>query len=1203
MKNFLMVLFLFTMAAIANGDVPISSLPLNSSPASVNTNDSFPYVDTSGTPTTKRLRISGLPTTPAFTSKFSLYAPLDNPTFTGTATGTFAGSLSGSATNVTGIVAGANGGTGMTVPTAGSMIYSNGTSWSTAGSGCTNGQVLVSDGSGVWTCGNASSGSVTSVGLSAPSIFTVTNSPVTSSGTLTLSYSGTALPIANGGTGGTTANGALNNLLPSQATANGKVLQSDGTNTSWVTPAATGVTSVAATVPSFLSISGSPITTSGTLAISLSGTALPLANGGTGQTSFSSGVLKSNGTVLSSGTVDLTSNVNGTLPIGNGGTGQTSFSTGLLHSNGTVLSSSAVALGSDVSGQLPIANGGTGAATKAAGFDALSPMTTVGDIIYGGTSGTGTRLAAGSANTVLQANGAAAPTWVTPFLSMQSLKAVSATLTTKLRAYYNQFTTLASGILLLETRNSDLLLNSNFEGTNATDSWTMVSGSVGADETGSGNVYMGEKSLKVTMTSVNGDSMYQDVTPTINTFGRNMQYGVCVKTGTATNLQVCARQNGAFIAATCVNVTADGNYGCYYPNLTGPATGTSVGVGIKTTQSTSGTYYADYAGVIDAGNITQGFPTQTTYTTLTSGTSQTYTPPVGVTRIFVRMVGGGAGGSGSGTSQNAGTAGNATSFSTCTAPGGGAGGSGGGAGGSAGVTSCGVNGRTIPGGGGGGTGLTLTTGVTCMPGGMGGSSAFGGAGSSGTQGSTGGTAAANSGGGGGGGGTACDVANNLRGGGGGGSGAYTEFQINNPSSAGYTYTVGGTAAGGTTSTSGAAGGPGAAGLIIIEEIYGGQTTVTPNQVADMLGTTFYTGASTCPTNSLAADGTAVSRTTYSNLFARISTTFGTGDGSTTFNVPDLRGIFVRGAGSQTISAISYSGTLGTKQGDQMQGHSHGYNGGSTVPNAATTYLVTTNASNAGGTAAITGPITDGTNGTPRTGSETRPANIGMTPCIWTVSTPMPLITMSVAAYDNPTGVTAINTVKSTAVDYTATALEETILVDTSSAARTISLPPAASVKGKKYIIQITSSSNNATIDPNASETICGQTTVKLIGADDAMEIYSDGTNWRSKADCYKTVSNRMSATTSSTCSVNASDNGTWVTGCSSSASIMTLTLTGFSSFPRCQAICDPATNGKCVMRMNGVGSSTSLSLYPMDATTGSAINGEFFNLTCKGPRG
>ena len=46
------------------------------------------------------------------------------------------------------------------------------------------------------------------------------------------------------------------------------------------------VTSVAATVPSFLAVTGSPITTSGTLAITLSGTALPIANGGTGATTL-----------------------------------------------------------------------------------------------------------------------------------------------------------------------------------------------------------------------------------------------------------------------------------------------------------------------------------------------------------------------------------------------------------------------------------------------------------------------------------------------------------------------------------------------------------------------------------------------------------------------------------------------------------------------------------------------------------------------------------------------------------------------------------------------------------------------------------------------------------------------------------------------------------------------------------------------------
>ena len=73
------------------------------------------------------------------------------------------------------------------------------------------------------------------------------------------------------------------------------------TSTDWNTFNGKGtgtVTSVAATVPAFLSISGSPITTSGTLAITLSGTALPTANGGTGLTSpgASGAFLISNGT-------------------------------------------------------------------------------------------------------------------------------------------------------------------------------------------------------------------------------------------------------------------------------------------------------------------------------------------------------------------------------------------------------------------------------------------------------------------------------------------------------------------------------------------------------------------------------------------------------------------------------------------------------------------------------------------------------------------------------------------------------------------------------------------------------------------------------------------------------------------------------------------------------------------------------------------
>jgi phage-related tail fiber protein len=60
------------------------------------------------------------------------------------------------------------------------------------------------------------------------------------------------------------------------------------------------------------------------------------------------------------------------------------------------------------------------------------------------------------------------------------------------------------------------------------------------------------------------------------------------------------------------------------------------------------------------------------------------------------------------------------------------------------------------------------------------------------------------------------------------------------------------------------------------------------------GAVFYFAANTEPTGFLKADGRPVSRTNYSALFAVTGTTYGAGDGDTTFNLPDLRGEFIRG---------------------------------------------------------------------------------------------------------------------------------------------------------------------------------------------------------------------------------------------------------------------------------------------------------------------
>jgi microcystin-dependent protein len=140
-----------------------------------------------------------------------------------------------------------------------------------------------------------------------------------------------------------------------------------------------------------------------------------------------------------------------------------------------------------------------------------------------------------------------------------------------------------------------------------------------------------------------------------------------------------------------------------------------------------------------------------------------------------------------------------------------------------------------------------------------------------------------------------------------------------------------------------------------------------------------------PAGWLAADGTAVSRSTYAALFSAISTTYGVGDGSTTFALPDLRGYFVRGSG--TNSDATAAGTFGAKQADELKAHTHGV----TDPGHSHTTAVfptntggsglnvqgtPTNAVSSGTGASVTGISINSTGGT-----ETRPKNIAMLYCI------------------------------------------------------------------------------------------------------------------------------------------------------------------------------------------------------------------------------
>lgn len=130
------------------------------------------------------------------------------------------------------------------------------------------------------------------------------------------------------------------------------------------------------------------------------------------------------------------------------------------------------------------------------------------------------------------------------------------------------------------------------------------------------------------------------------------------------------------------------------------------------------------------------------------------------------------------------------------------------------------------------------------------------------------------------------------------------------------------------------------------------------------GVVVYVAKSAAPAGYLKANGAAISRATYAALFAAIGTTFGAGDGSTTFNLPDLRGEFLRGWDDGR--GVDSGRTLGSAQADEIKSHTH------TVPGSP---------SGSG----YTGAPSSTTNGlwesSSTGGAETRPRNIALLACI------------------------------------------------------------------------------------------------------------------------------------------------------------------------------------------------------------------------------
>lgn len=154
-------------------------------------------------------------------------------------------------------------------------------------------------------------------------------------------------------------------------------------------------------------------------------------------------------------------------------------------------------------------------------------------------------------------------------------------------------------------------------------------------------------------------------------------------------------------------------------------------------------------------------------------------------------------------------------------------------------------------------------------------------------------------------------------------------------------------------------------------------------------------ATVAPAGYIKANGVLLNRISYSALWAFAQASgnmaasdgvwvegqFSPGDGSTTFRIPDYRGLFVRSLDDGKGTDVSR--VIGTKQLDQFQSHRHALaitttpslydeNGGAAGPSIAR--IATTNS--------VLAPTVDGANGTPRVGTETRPVNVSSLACIF-----------------------------------------------------------------------------------------------------------------------------------------------------------------------------------------------------------------------------
>lgn len=159
------------------------------------------------------------------------------------------------------------------------------------------------------------------------------------------------------------------------------------------------------------------------------------------------------------------------------------------------------------------------------------------------------------------------------------------------------------------------------------------------------------------------------------------------------------------------------------------------------------------------------------------------------------------------------------------------------------------------------------------------------------------------------------------------------------------------------------------------------TTLFVFNYAVPAGTIIYTACTTPPAGYLKANGAAISRFLYSGLFSAIGTTFGAGDGVSTFQLPDLRGVFLRGY--DDYRGLDAGRLLGSYQDDAIQNitGSFGMDDRGTIDPAtgAFYYSIVTNTGSEGG--GLGHRVIFDASRVARTSVETRPKNVALLACI------------------------------------------------------------------------------------------------------------------------------------------------------------------------------------------------------------------------------